>query len=144
MNKIGFCCLVLLCIFNNNVIGQTMNASDKSFGQLVYSKIDYNRLSDDVKQQINKNKLADKSLFDGVSRAFVVDVYTINSKDDIDNRLSFLFTSSNLKDVKYIAGNQIQIIASIETEATLFKELFLSNNVNANFIDQKFVVYQVK
>jgi hypothetical protein len=144
MNKIGFCCLVLLCIFNNNVIGQTMNASDKSFDQLVYSKIDFNRLSDDVKQKVNQNKLAGVSLFDGVSRCFTLDVSNVNTNSDIDNKLSFLKSVSNFKNINYLFGNRIEIIASIDTEATLFKELFLTNNITANFIDQKFVIYQAK
>jgi len=136
--------LVLLCIFNNNVIGQTTNSSDKSFGQLVYSKIDFNLLSDDVKQQINKNKLAGVSLFDGVSRCFVADVSTVNSASAIDKKLAFLKSVTNFKKVNYLSGNRIEIIASIDIEAALFKELFLTNNVNANFIDQKFVVYKAK
>jgi len=144
MKKIYGYIVTILCVLSLDSFAQTSKSMDNNFDQLIYSKLDYNRLSDDVKQQINKNKLADKSLFDGVSRAFVVDVNIINSKDDIPNRLSFLFTSSNLKDVKYIAGHQIQIIASVETEATFFKEKFLSNNIKANFIDQKFVIYHAK
>ena len=144
MNKIGFCFLVLLCIYNLNVLGQTINASDKSFDQLFYSKVDYNRLPEEVKHQINKNKLAGVSLFDGVSRCFIVDVSIVNTNSDIDKKLTFLKSKTNLKKVNYLSSNRIEIIASIDTEATFFKELFLSNNVKANFIDQKFVVYQAK
>ena len=121
-----------------------MNASDKSFDQLVYSKIDFNRLSDDVKQKVNQNKLAGVSLFDGVSRCFTLDVSNVNTNSDIDNKLSFLKSVSNFKNINYLFGNRIEIIASIDTEATLFKELFLTNNITANFIDQKFVIYQAK
>jgi hypothetical protein len=139
----GFC-LIMLCIINMNAIAQTAKTNNNSFDQLIYSKIDFNRLPDDVKQQINKNKLVNNSLFDGVARAFIADIAIINSSNDIAAKISFLHSVSNLKDVKYLSGNRIEIIASIETEASLFKELFLSHSVNANFIEQNFVVYQVK
>lgn len=143
MNKVFAFYLIMLCIFNLNASAQVVN-SDYSLDKLIYSKIDYSRLSDDVKQQINKNKLAGASLFDGVARAFVADIANINSSSDVGKQLPFLFSTPNFKEVKYITGNRVEIIASIDTEATFFKELFLSNSVNANFIEQKFVNYQVK
>ena len=143
MNKSIAICLTLLCILNLDVSAQVVS-SDYSLDKAVYSKIDYSRLSDDVKQQINNNKLAGTSLFDGVARAFVADVTNVNSSTDIVNQLSFLFSAPNVKEVKYIAGSRVEIIASIDTEATFFKELFLSRSVYANFIEQKFVIYQVK
>ncbi len=139
----GFC-LMLLGILSSNAVAQSPKSNDKSFDQLIYSKIDYNRLPDEVKQQIKKNKLAGVSLFDGVSRCFVADVSTVNSASDIDKKLAFLKSVTNFKKVNYLSGNRIEIIASIDIEAALFKELFLTNNVNANFIDQKFVVYKAK
>ncbi|MFN5347698.1 MAG: hypothetical protein ACK5B3_10770 [Bacteroidota bacterium] len=144
MNKIGFHFFVGLCILNIYAKAQTFNASDNSIDQLIYSKIDYNQLSDDVKQKINQNKLAGVSLFDGVSRCFVIDVSTVNSTSDIDKKLTFLKSVTNFKKVNYLFGNRIEIIASIDTEAALFKELFLTNDLNTNFIDQKFVVYKAK
>jgi hypothetical protein len=140
---IGFC-MILQCVLNSNAVAQSPKSNDKSFDQLVYSKIDFNLLADDVKQQINKNKLAGVSLFDGVSRCFVADVSTVNSASAIDKKLAFLKSVTNFKKVNYLSGNRIEIIASIDIEAALFKELFLTNNVNANFIDQKFVVYKAK
>lgn len=113
----------MLCIFNLNASAQVVN-SDYSLDKLIYSKIDYSRLSDDVKQQINKNKLAGASLFDGVARAFVADIANINSSSDVGKQLPFLFSTPNFKEVKYITGNRVEIIASIDTEATFFKELF--------------------
>ena len=143
MDKIFTFCLAMLCVINLNVSAQAVS-SERSLDQVIYSKIDYNKLSDDVKQQINKNKLADVSLFEGIARAFVADVANVNSASDVGNQLSFLFSIPNVKEVRYIAENRIEIIASIDTEATLFKEVFLSYSVNANFIEQKFVVHQVK
>ncbi len=142
MNQLFGFCFIMLCIINMNAIAQTAKTNNNSIEQLIYSKIDFNRLPDDVKQQINKNKLANISLFDGVARAFIVDVATINSSNDIKTKISFLYSVTNLKDVKYLSGNRIEIIASIETEASLFKEIFLSHSVNANFIEQKFVLYK--
>ena len=144
MKKIFWYCMILLCILNSDLFAQTSKSSDKNIDQLIYSKIDYNRLSDDVKQQINKNKLAGVSLFDGVCRSFTADVTIINSPIDINKKLSFLNSLDNLKKVNYLFGNRIELIASIDTEASFFKEMFLSNNIKANFIDQKFVVYKLK
>ena len=143
MKKIYGYIVTILCVLSLDSFAQTSKSIDNNFDQLIYSKLDYNRLSDDVKQQINKNKLAGVSLFDGVCRAFLVDVSIINSNDDIAKKLSFLY-STNLIDLKYLSGNRIEIITSVETEATFFKEKFLSNNIKANFIDQKFVIYHAK
>ena len=144
MKKLFKYCLILIGILNQQAIAQVAKMDESSIAKLVYSKLDFNRLPEEVKQQINKNKIADKSLFNGIARAFVVDIVKINSSSDLEKQLSFLFSQPNLKEVKYISGNRIEIISSIETEATFFKELFLLQSVSANFIEQKFVVYQAK
>lgn len=131
---------MLLGIFSSNAVAQSPKSNDKSFDQLVYSKIDYNRLPNEVKQQINKNKLAGVSLFEGVCRSFIADISDINTSSDIAKKLSFLFSLPNLRNVKHLSGSRVQIIASIDTEASFFKDLFLTNQVNANFIEQKFLV----
>lgn len=143
MNKSYTLCLTLLFILSLNASAQ-VERSAHALDKLMYSKLDYSRLSDDVKHQINKNKLADVSLFDGIARAFVADITVVNSSADIEKELSFLYKIPNLKKVNYIARNRVEIIATIDTEATLFKEVFLSHSVNSNFIEQKLVVHQVK
>jgi hypothetical protein len=144
MKKSVFFYLLFLFAFNINVLAQAPKGSDKSIDQFVYAKIDYNRLPDDVKQKINANKLADKSLFDGVARAYIADIKGINAADDIKSKLPFLSNISECKEVKYLSGNRVEIVTRIDIEATFFKELFLVNDVSANFIEQKFIVYDLK
>jgi len=123
MKKMFGFCLMLLCILNSDAVAQSPKSNDKSFDQLVYSKIDYNRLPDEVKQKINKNKLAGVSLFDGVCRSFIADISIINTSSDIAKKLSFLFSVPNLRNVKYLSGNRVQTIASIETELSVIRDV---------------------
>ncbi|MFM7016447.1 MAG: hypothetical protein ACKOX3_08990 [Bacteroidota bacterium] len=140
MIKTNVFLIIIFCSFNCVINAQSANEGTSSKGENVYTKIDFSRLSDEVKQKVQENKRNGVPIYSGVKRALIADVLIINNSTDIQQKLLFLKSFPGLTTIKYQGGHRIQIITSLETESTTIKDLFLSNNVSANFIEQNFVV----
>ena len=135
--------LFTLILFQSSVIvlAQSNFQNDQNDGQKIYSKINFSQLPQDVQLKIAENKKNNTSLFDGIAKIFVADVSIINSDYSIKNNLPFLFQMQEVKKVNYIKENRIEIITIPSLESTYMKDIFLLNHINANFIEQKFVVF---
>jgi hypothetical protein len=105
---------------------------------------DINRMSPDVQQKLNSNKLLGAPLFSGVGKAYSIEVGNVSSAKDVEINYGFLRENNQVLQIAFLEKNKIEVTVTSEYPSEQLKGIFLQKKMSVNFLDEYFKVMNSK
>lgn len=122
---------------NPNKTPVNLNKNNLSLEEVSF---DYTQMPIDVQKKIDLNKATGKSLLDGITKAFRVEIKSCTDSTSSKTALFFLEKDSRFISAQFLSSGIVQLNVINSFSSVALKEIMLEEGISFNFLNEFYFV----